>query len=173
MTDKSNQFETIINSGNLVSIKLFQVNEEYFHFEKEGKWIIDAGIELTFPKGTLCLGWNTNLEGFSFENKDFSLVYHESNYSELDCEEIEKLIGNEVVEHEFKSLEFEYVADYTMKIKKETRIVELILKFKNNSVLQLSTMDYDLTQHSGPINYRYHISSSILVSLDNLIEIKT
>jgi len=65
------------------------------------------------------------------------------------------------------------VADYTMKIQKETRIVELILKFKNNSTLQLSTMDYDLAQNSGPVNYRYHISSSILVSLDNLVEIKT
>ena len=173
MTDKIKKFETILNSGSLISIKLFQVNEEYFYFEKERKWIIDAGIALTFPEGILCLGWNTILEGFSFENKDFSLVYNESNYSELDCEEIEKFVGNEVIEHEFKSLEFEYVADYTMKIQKETRIVELILKFKNNSTLQLSTVDYDLAQNSGPFNYRYHISSSILVSLDNLVEIKT
>ncbi len=173
MIDKSKQFETIIYSGDLISIKLFQVNEDYFYFEKDRKWIIDAGVELTFPKGIVCLGWNTNLEGFSFENKNFSLFYNESNYSELNHKEIEKLIGNEVIEYEFKPLEFEYIADYTMKVQKEIRTVELILRFKNNSVLQLSTMDYDLTEHSGPINYRYHISSSILVTLDNLIVIKT
>lgn len=165
--------ELIMGSGNLTDVKLFQVNDSFFELP-EGKWIIDGGIELVFPDGTICFGWNKSISSFDLNTSKFEVLYKGSEYTELRNENIDqlnKLTHKRVTNHTLRFLDFEFIVDYTMKTKKESRLVEMILNFEDGSALQLSTIDYLIEPGKSPVNFCYSISHELLISVDEYISI--
>ncbi|WP_109435945.1 hypothetical protein [Aquimarina sp. AU119] len=76
MDNKEKQFDSILKSGKLLEVKLFQVNDKFFELSEGKQWIIDGGIELTFPAGKVTLGWSTKEEVFCLEFRAFSDLYN-------------------------------------------------------------------------------------------------
>lgn len=165
------QFQSTFKSSDLIEIKLFNVNDNYFGFPKKGLWIIDGGIELKFRNTSFSLAWNQDTDSFSFENKSFDKIYEEDNYTELDVEFIKVLNKKKISNAKLKWVEYDIILDYTMATKKESKLVELKLEFESNEKIQIATIDYELEENSSPKNYSYDINGELLISLNNEIEI--
>ncbi len=175
MNVKEKQLDSILKSGKLLEIKLFQVNDNFFEFSGGSQWIIDGGIELTFPVGKITVGWSTKEEMFCFELKAFSDLYNSFDYLELHNESINNLknilIGNKLIETSYKWITYEYVIDYLMNTKKETSIAELSIVFNSGDRLQIAAINYDIESAEKSKNYRYDVSRELFVSLNTYEEI--
>ncbi len=168
-----NDFESIFLSGKLIDLKIFQVNQFYYE-EKSQNLFIFEGIEFKFNKGYFAIGFSSEYEYNMFQATSFKELYENENEFEINSEETKKLsslIGKNVVDVKFKSVDFNEVVDYTMKLEKVSRIVEVILHFENNETLQIATINYDYEKDSPPKNYRYDITGELLISLNNIIKI--
>lgn len=162
----------IIGSGPLQEIKLYHVNENFFEMSDKGYWLIDGGVELVFPEGVVSAAWDSELDAFVFKNKPFETIYTQSNFIELYNENIaalKKYIGLNVIYADFKSLEFSFVADYTMRIEKERRIVEMVLEFQNTYKIQIALVNYKLEPNEPPKDFSFGITTNILISIQNVI----
>jgi len=163
-------FSSTIKLSPLIDFKIFQVNERYFELPKKNQWIIDGGIELQFPSAVFCLGWSLDYDSFIFKNKKFEEIYTENNFIELNggnINKLKKMIKNTIVEAKYKWIDYDVILDYTMATKKESRLVELIIKFKSNDIVQFSIVDYHLEENSSPKNFSYDINGELLIALNN------
>ncbi len=165
------QFQSVIESNDLIEIKLFQVNDDYFGFPEKKLWIIDGGIELKFRNTTFSLAWNPDKASFIFENKKFDEIYNEDNYTELNTDFIKNLNQSKITNAKLKWLDYDIILDYTMATKKEPKLVELKLEFESNESIQIATVFYKIKENSSPENYSYDISGELLIALNNEIEI--
>lgn len=168
-----NNFESIFLSSELIDLKIFQVNDFYYHEESENLFIFE-GIEFKFNKGFFSIGFSSEYEYNMFQATPFTELYDNENEEEINIEETKKmsnLIGKKVVDVKFKTLDFNEVIDYTMKLEKVSKIVEVILHFENNETLQIATINYDYEKDKPPKNYRYDITGELLISLNNIVKI--
>ncbi len=112
------KLEPIINSGNLLDLKLYQVNDYFFQLPEKGLWIVDGGVELCFPKGVISLAFNSEKECLQISDQAVSRLYQNSDIFELYNEQISDLkqfVGVKVEDFTLKTIEFESIIDYTMK----------------------------------------------------------
>ena len=166
-------FESIFLSSELIDLKIFQVNDFYYHEESENLFIFE-GIEFKFKKGFFSIGFSSEYEYNMFQATPFTELYDNENEEEINIEETKKLsnlIGKKVVDVKFKTLDFNEVIDYTMKLEKVSKIVEVILYFENNETLQIATINYDYEKDKPLKNYRYDITGELLISLNNIVKI--
>jgi hypothetical protein len=171
--DLLKEFESIFLSGKLMDLKIFQVKDFYYHEESENLFIFE-GIEFKFNKGFFSIGFSSEHEYNMFQATPFTELYDNENEEEINIEETKKLsnlIGKKVVEVKFKTLDFNEVIDYTMKLEKVSKIVEVILHFENNETLQIATINYDYEKDKPPKNYRYDVTGELLISLNNSVKI--
>jgi hypothetical protein len=169
-----NNFEEIIKSSALIDFNVFQVNDSYFVLNDKNQWIVDAGIEFQFYKGYFTIGFSTDLEHISVQSVKFDKMYTDDNYVALDNVKSGKLkafIGKKIEEVTFKTLEFDEVIDYTMKTKKVSKLVEILLHFEGNQTLQIALVNYDLLENEVPKNFRYNLSNDILISMNAIVKI--
>ncbi len=167
--------KSIILSGPLQRIRFFQVNDSFFELSDEGYWIIDTGIELKFPSGIISAVWNTELDSYVLKNDPLESIYKQNNLYQLNTENIaslKKYVGLNVLDVNFKSQEFEYIIDYTMRTKKEKRFVEVILHFQNKLQLQIAFVNYTLDEKSSPKDFSFDITTELLISTKKIMEIK-
>jgi len=164
------QLNSIIKSSPLLDFKLFQVNASHFEFPEKNQWIIDGGIELSFPYTVFCIGWSQDFDSFIFQKKKFKEIYTENNYVELNTGNInglKKMIMNTIEKVEYKWIDYDVVLDYTMVTKKESRLVELKIKFESNDILHFATIDYELDENGSPNDYSYDINGELLIALNS------
>ena len=176
MTENQQHLKRILLSGPLQALNFYQVNGNFFEFQGDGYWIIDAGIELKFPYGIVSAAWSSELESYVILNEPVKNIYDQDNLFQLENENIlslKRFVGLNVIDVNFKILEFEYIADYTMRIEKEKRFVELILEFQNKSQIQIAFIDYTLEENKAPTDFSFDISTNLLVSTKNILEINS
>ena len=169
------KIESIAFSEALLEVNLYQVNDNFFELPDEGFWIIDAGIELKFLSGTISAAWSSELEHFVFDYKPVKEIYTGDNLCQLQNENIlglNKYVGKKIYDVKFKSLEFEYVPDYTMRIEKEEHFVELILEFEDNSQIQIAFVNYELQKNKAPRGFSFSIITELLIATKQIVEIK-
>lgn len=169
-----NDYKSIFLSSHLMDLKIFQVNQ-YYYQEKSGNLFVFEGIEMKFSKGFFSIGFSSEYEYNMFQATPFHELYEGENDREINTTETQKLsvlIGKKIVDVSFKTAEFNEVVDYTMKVEKVTRIVEVLLTFETNETLQIATVNYDYEENKPPKNYRYDITGELLISLNHIIEIK-
>lgn len=175
ITENETQLREILLSGPLQQIKFYQVNNNFFQLEKEGFWIIDCGIELKFESGYVSATWDPDRDSFIISNDSVKNIYKDQNFIELKNDTIEKLnklVGLNIKNADFKSSEFQYIVDYTMRTETETLFVELIIEFENTSKIQVAFVDYALHENKAPNNFSYNVNSGLLVSTKTVMEIK-
>ena len=176
MTDKQEILQSILLSGPLQEVNFYQINDSFFELQEDGFWIIDTGIELKFPEGIVSASWNSELESYVIDNDSVKNIFNQKLLFQLETENIknmQKFVGLNVVNANFKSLEFEYVVDYTMRTEKEKRFVELTLDFENNSKIQIAFIDYILEENQAPRDFSFDLSTNLLISTKQVFEIKT
>ena len=169
-----NDYKSIFLSSHLMDLKIFQVNQLYYQ-EKSGNLFVFEGIEMKFSKGFFSIGFSSENEYNMFQATTFHELYDYENEREINSVETQKLsglIGKKIVDVSFKTAEFNEVVDYTMKVEKVTKIVEVLLTFETNETLQIATVNYDYEENKPPKNYRYDITGELLISLNQIIEIK-
>lgn len=176
MTDRQDILSRILYSGPLLELSFYQVNDSFFELPEDELWVIDIGFELKFPGGIVSAAWDSELESFVIKNDSVKNIYNQNNLFQLENDNIKslkKFIGLNVIGINFKSLEFEYVVDYTMRTEKEKRYVELIIDFENKSLIQIAFVDYELEENKSPKDFSFDLSTDLLISTKKIIEIKT
>jgi len=171
---KEENISKILMSSEIVAIKLFQVNENYFKIPNTQQWLIDGGIQFTFSDEYFTVGWNQDKAHFVYESKKFSEVYSDDNFTELSEESntfSTVLKGNQITNIDYIWREFQVIEDYKMNIKKEQHIVALKVEFNTNDFLIISTINYNLEEHQAPKNFRYEIANDLLISLNTIPQI--
>lgn len=171
-----NDLKTIIQSGPISDFTFYQVNPNFFEFADEGYWIVDGGVEIKFPAGVVSAAFSPDLESFVIENRPFSEIYTHNNHVALHNEniaEIEKCRGLNVINVEFKSLEFEYIVDYTMRTEKEQRFVQFVMELQNKSRIQIAFIDYILEENRGPENFSFSLMNVVLISIKSIKAIES
>lgn len=174
MSEQEQCLHEIIFSGALQEIKFYNVNELFFELQELGYWIIDAGVQLKFPKGYVSAAWNWEIESFVLEHKKVNELYTGANLIPIETACINKLskfVGLKVIDANFKSMEFEYIVDYTMRTEKTREFVELILEFEHGLTFQMAFIDYDVEENKAPGNFSYQLTNALLISVKNRIEI--
>jgi hypothetical protein len=167
-------YKSIFLSGELLGLKVFQVNNSYYVLDKINHWIVDGGIEFKFKKGCFSIGFSSDFEQHTFQSTSFKELYKNKNEEELKPEETKKitsLIGKKVIDVKFKTIGFDEIVDYTMKVEKVKKLVEVILTFEDKETLQIATINYDYKENKPSKNYRYDVSNELLISLNNTTEI--
>lgn len=174
MPNKEEQIKQIITSGPLAKINFYQVNEVFFELSEDGYWLIDTGIELIFPSGTISAAWNSTLDCFELKNDIVKNMYTGDNLFQLETKNMNSLnrfIGLNVVETNFKTKGIEYIVDYTMRTEIEKQFVELILTFQNKEKIQIALVNFTLEENKAPTDFAYSINTSVLISTKKIIEI--
>lgn len=169
-----NDYKSIFLSSQLMDLKIFQVNQFYYQ-EKSGNLFVFEGIEMKFSKSFFSIGFSSEYEYNMFQATSFHELYDHENDREINTVETQKLsrlIGKKIVDVHFKTATFNEVVDYTMKVEKVTKIVDVLLTFETSETLQIATVNYDYEENKLPKNYRYDITGELLISLNNTIEIK-
>lgn len=175
MIEKKDVLKRIIYSSPLMELNLYQVNDIFFEVPKDGYWIIDTGFELKFRDGIISAVWSSKLKSYVITNNSVKDIYLQQNLFVLENKNIldlNKFVGLKVIDVNFKTLEFEYVADYTMRIEKENRFVELILEFENKSKIQIAFIDYKLEENKSPTDFSFDVSTNLLISTKKILSIK-
>ena len=82
-------FESIFLSSELIDLKIFQVNDFYYHEESENLFIFE-GIEFKFKKGFFSIGFSSEYEYNMFQATPFTELYDNENEEEINIEETKK-----------------------------------------------------------------------------------
>lgn len=175
MPDKEQQLKQIIHSGPLAEINFYQVNEVFFELPEDGYWLIDAGIELIFPSGTISAAWSSELECYELKNDSLKNIYTEDNLFQLETDSImdlNKFVGLKVIKANFKTKEIEYIVDYTMRTEIEHQFVELVLEFQNKLKIQIAFVNFFLEENKAPTDFAFSINTNVLISTKKIMEIK-
>lgn len=174
MKESEQELKNILLSGPLKDVIMYNTNATFFELPEEGYWIIDTGIELVFPSGTISAAFDIELESFVIKSTTVKNIYKQDNLYPIETEntpELKKFIGLTIDEVTFKSLDFDFVLDYTMKTEKQNWFVELNLTFENKTQIQIALIDYKLEQNFPPNDFVYEVCRELLIATKNKIEI--
>ncbi len=175
MTDRQEILSRILKSGPLLQLAFYQVNENFFELPDDEFWIIDGGIELKFSGGVVSAAWDSSLDSYIIKNDSVKNIYNQDNIFQLETENIKNLttfVGQKVIDVHFKSLEFEFIVDYTMRVEKEKRWVQLVIEFENKQHIQIAFIDYILEENKAPKDFSFDLSTDLLITTKKIIEIK-
>ena len=160
-------YKAMLLSEKILSIKVFQINDTFYDLKNKNEYLIDGGVEFNLPKGYLCFGFSSHFDQIILNSEPFHKNYTHENEYELTPNEIPEIfsfINKRIIDVNFKIKSFDEILDYTMKTQKIKKPVELLLKFENGEILQLSSINFDLGENSEPENYRYANDVEILIA---------
>ncbi|MCB0479464.1 MAG: hypothetical protein KDC84_14950 [Crocinitomicaceae bacterium] len=175
MIASETQIESILLSGPLQNIRVFQVNDDGHQNQEVGYFLVDGGIELQFPGGVFSACWKGEEELFAIEDDHFEKVYGQTNFFELHNSNTAKLDafkGLKVVSHKIQKEEFEFIADFTMNTERAEKIVGVDLEFENERSLELAFVDYHLDKNGVPGEFWYDLTMELLIAVDLKVEIR-
>uniref|UniRef100_UPI00404A1433 hypothetical protein n=2 Tax=Flavobacterium sp. TaxID=239 RepID=UPI00404A1433 len=165
--DEIEHYKAMFVNELILSVKVFQINDTFYDIKNKHEYMIDGGVEFHLPKGYLCFGFSSHFDQIVFNSEPFHKNYTHENEYELTPNEIPEIynfLNKRITDVKFKIMEFDEILDYTMKTQKIKKPVELILKFENGEILQLSSINFDLGENSEPENYRYANDEEILIT---------
>ena len=161
----------------MTDIEFFNINDDYFVFDPNSKWVIDGGVQIRFGEEIFSFGWDETNEGidYSIENK-LEKQLGELPFYSLDAKKvngINSLIGKEIKDVELKWQYYqEYDDDFELKEEKIYTPVEIILRFESDEFLQLAIISFQIKKDPFEIvNAIYDLNGQFLVSLNGGIEI--
>lgn len=163
--------KSVLQNKKIISIKIFQINDTYFHSQSEGKYIVDGGLELITSKGYFTVAFSSKYEQYIFDTVPFKNIYENDNYFELEEDEIasiKSVLYNKVEDVYLKTKDFDEIVDYTMKTEKNSKLVEVFLVFKNNQNLQISLVNNFYEEKGKPKPHNYSVDQEILISLNKI-----
>ncbi len=172
--ESKNTIESIVKSGPLEGLQVFQVSEFYMEMEDEGIFIVDGGMELRFPGGTVSAGFDLERRMFQMTDKPFKEAFPQDFFYELgndSLEELRRFSGLLPQCTSISTLPIEVIVDWTMATEKEDMPIELLLEFEGNQALRFALVRYDFDEENGPSNYTYHPEGGILIAHKAAVEI--
>ncbi len=164
-------FESSINHQELLEIRYFNINDDYFIFDSENLLIIDGAVLLRFSHTKLTLGWNANLELFDSVEEDVSVLLKDSNFYELELDNevlTKKFIGKTIQSTGVKWNWYQDLNDdYEPDGPQMNIIEELVLKFEDGSSLQIATVRYTLNQ-KDITDLEFDPQGQLMISANNI-----
>jgi len=161
------RYKALFLNEQILSIKVFQINDTFYDIKNKREYMIDGGIEFHLPKGYLCFGFSSYFDQYILNSEPFQKNYTHENEYELtpnEVPEIFNLINKKIIDVKIKCKEFHEIIDYTMQTQKIKKPIEIILKFENGEILQVSSVNFDLGENSEPENYVYSNEDEILIA---------
>ena len=173
--NRTSHFVEIIASGKTLNVELFNINDSYLELESRDLWGIDGGIQFTFPKGIIQIGWCPKTEMFLLSQDDIKKNEAEYEYKELRKGKITKihnLIGKKVINSDFKWLQFDFWDNDADNFIAKNMLVGLVLEFDSEDIIQIVLADYALDEQEEPVNISYDLTAEILITLGERMSVE-
>lgn len=169
------RYLSILESGALISLELFNVNNTYIEVENKNLWLIDGGIQLSFPAGIIQIGWNADrqmvLGGFEDLKEQLSDLPFKT-LSKGNIYRLHSLAGKKVVRSDIKWFTYEVWDDTADDFISAESPMEIILEFENNKTVQFAIVDYQLDSNEEPMDFTFENGAEILISFEKMVEIQ-
>lgn len=177
MAFKNKNLGDSLNQLELLQIRYFNINDDYLIVDSENLLVIDGAVSLQFSDSKkLTIGWNATLELFDTIEQDASVLLNDSNAYELTLENetlMKQFIGKTVQSTDVKWNWYQDLNDDYEPDGPQMHIVEeLILKFEDESTLQIATVSYSLEQN-GITKLEFDPQGQLMISANNIREIST
>lgn len=177
MIELEETIKSYLISKKVTDIEFFNINDDYYEFDPESKWVIDAGIQIRFGEDVFSYGWETEHEGLGYSlGRELKTILGDANYYELDAKSktnIRSLIGKEINDVKINwSYYREYDENFVLKEEKTFVPVEIILTFDEDVFLQVAIIDFQIKVEPFEIvNAVHHINGNFLISFNELTKI--
>ncbi|MDZ4750377.1 MAG: hypothetical protein SGI87_02095 [Flavobacteriales bacterium] len=157
-------------------LEVFIINEKFFVFDVEKRWVVDAGIGLLFGDTKLIFGWDTAKELFLYSSESLKQMLGDIEYFRLNEEEItgiRELIGGVVKDVSFKWSWYQE-CDEEGEVKSEKIFIpkDIHITFENGRTLHLAAMEFAISAiDQGITRARYNSQANLYIGVDHLLEI--
>jgi len=160
----------------VTDIEFYIINENYFVFDENHIWVIDAGVEIGMGEESFSFGWNSEKTIYEHHFGKMSGLTMDTATTDLDAFHIEglkNLQGKKIRDLEFQWNWYSDMDEHFEPIEPKNYIpVELIITFENGSVLQLAAIDYKLdVVNKAMKDVVFDSEGNFLVTLDHPVEI--
>ncbi|MEZ4800294.1 MAG: hypothetical protein R2809_11075 [Flavobacteriales bacterium] len=141
--ENTEDLKRLILGKTLTSIRLFNVNDNYFAFNPDNLAVIDGAVELIFDDQKLIIGWNFDAEFFDVSTDTVESLLGEADYYQIDPSDLP--IGLDLMGLNVISLEAQWSWYYNLDDElepigpKQFVPLEVIVTLDNNSKIQLAT----------------------------------
>ena len=174
MENTQKEFKSLIINQKLKNLQFYNISEKYLVFDPDHRWVIEAGIEMTFNDYTLSLGWNSEMQLYEMINGNIKELTGDLEIYEMDFKEhpnINKLIGQNITDVSINWTWYQKM-DNNYEISKEKSPIpqELVLSFDDGSVLQLATVMFQI-ENDNITNPVFDSQNTILITVNQPIEI--
>jgi len=157
----------------LTNIEFYTVEENYFSPNPESTWIINAGIELSFNEVKFSFAWREEKDFFDKNLGPIQELVGEIPIGGLEARNImgvDQLVGSKIEKVEIKwNFYQEYDENFELNEEKKYMPKELLISFENQSVLQLSSVHFEI--NGSQLNLSYDSQGQLLVGLNEKFDI--
>jgi hypothetical protein len=160
----------------LTHLELFIISDNFFVFEEEKRYVVDAGIGLLIGDVKFIFAWDTEKELFCLSHESMKSLLGEKEYFRLNDDEIlglRELIGSTVKDVHCKWNFYQQYDEEGNLLEEKTFIpIEIQLEFDNDRLMHIAAVEFAISAKDHSImNARYNSQGNLYVGLDQLMSI--
>lgn len=87
------RYKALFLNEQILSIKVFQINDTFYYIKNKREYMIDGGIEFHLPKGYLCFGFSSYFDQYILNSEPFQKNYTHENEYELTPNEVPEIFN--------------------------------------------------------------------------------
>lgn len=166
---------TFINQK-LKSIKLYNVNDNYFVFDPKSHAVIDGGVEFIFEEEILSIAWNMDVEHFDVHPTVLKPLINEVDYYEIDSADIPFV--QDIFDSRLQSINAKWGWYFNLNDElepigeKQYFPFEVIFSFENGRQFQIAMVAFDI-ENKKMCNVKFDVGGQLLLALDGIHEIES
>ena len=160
----------------LTHLELFIISDNFFVFEEEKRYVVDAGIGLLIGDTKFIFAWDTEKELFCLSHESMKSLLGDKEYFRLNDDEIaglRELIGQTIENISCKWNFFqEYDEEGELKEDKTYIPIDIQLHFNNGRTLHLAAIEFAISAKDHSLmNPRYNSQANLYVGVDHFLSI--
>ncbi len=172
-----NTIDELFINQTLKNIEIYNVNDNYFDFEKERIIAIDGCVEMTFENLVVSIGWSSEKEFIDSIEGNAKTLLGDLDYYKVENETtrvFKKQTGKKITSVDLQLETISLLNDeFEPSGETEYIIKGAILEFEDNSMIQIALIDFEIdVDNRKLLNPKFDCFGNIMISLNNIIQIK-
>lgn len=177
MEELEQKIKTLILDREITAVRVFNVSDTYIEFIPGEQWVLDGGIQIEFDNDFICMGWNSENQGFDFSfARPITDILGDAPYYQVDPPEVKgvsDLQGSRITDCQIKWEFFQELDEEGEPMEEKVFTpVEMLLNFDSAASLQLATISLEVDRHSFTIaRAEFNIFGRLLLNVNKKVEI--
>jgi hypothetical protein len=160
----------------LSHLEVFIINDNFFVFEEEKRYVVDAGVGLLIGDVKFIFGWDTEKELFCLSHESMKSLVGDKEYFRLNDDEIvglRHLIGSSVQDVSVKWNFFQQYNEEGELMEEKTYIpMDVRIQFEGGKTLHIAAIEFAISAKDHSIqNPRYNSQANLYLGIDHFLPI--